>query len=102
MNAERNLAFAARARQRRLEMPVLFVHAAYDAVCETLRSRLAEPMPGRARPGGSRGGLRSQLSSAQEKPAAVNALLAQWLARKGKAAWKIKGRDCSTRIATEG
>ena len=27
-----------------LRLPVLFVHATYDAVCETVDSKLAEPM----------------------------------------------------------
>lgn len=84
MNAERNLAFAARARQRRLDMPVLFVHAAYDAVCETLRSRLAEPMR-RSCADLEEAVVDSGHNIAQEKPAAVNAVLAQWLARKAAA-----------------
>jgi pimeloyl-ACP methyl ester carboxylesterase len=45
MNAEANAAFAARAKANwRLAMPVLFLHGAYDYVCETINSRLAEPM----------------------------------------------------------
>jgi soluble epoxide hydrolase/lipid-phosphate phosphatase len=44
-NNERNLRFAARVRDGgALRLPVLFLHAAYDAVCETVDSRLAEPM----------------------------------------------------------
>ena len=45
MNADANRAFAAQAKANwRLEMPVLFLHAANDHVCETIDSRLAEPM----------------------------------------------------------
>lgn len=43
LNDEANLAYAARAADR-LSMPVLFVHAAWDTICETVRSGLAEPM----------------------------------------------------------
>ena len=40
MNAAANVAYAARAKpQWRLTMPVLFLHGAYDYVCETLDSR---------------------------------------------------------------
>jgi len=45
MNDEANLAFAAEAPAfGRLTLPALFIHAAWDTVCETIRSRLAEPM----------------------------------------------------------
>lgn len=45
LNDEANLAHAAEAPQfGRLPLPALFVHAARDATCETVRSRLAEPM----------------------------------------------------------
>ena len=45
MNWNANIAYAERAKANwRLNMPVLFLHAAYDYVCETLVSRLAEPM----------------------------------------------------------
>ena len=62
-----------------LELPVLFIGARHDYVCETVTSRLAEPMRERC----------SNLSEAvvdaghwvaQERPAEVNALLARWLA----------------------
>ena len=45
MNNERNGAYAKRARNGgKLAMPVLFLHGAYDYTCETMTSRLAEPM----------------------------------------------------------
>jgi soluble epoxide hydrolase/lipid-phosphate phosphatase len=44
MNSRANMAYAARA-QLRLNMPVLFMHATYDYVCETLESaKAAAPM----------------------------------------------------------
>ena len=59
-------------------MPVLFLHARYDYVCETAGTRLADPM--RA--------LCSNLSEsivdsghwmAQERPREVSAVLTKWL-----------------------
>lgn len=44
LNDDANVAYAARAAYPELRMPVLFVHAAWDAICETRGSRLAEPM----------------------------------------------------------
>ena len=45
MNWQANLDYAQRAKANwKLDMPVLFMHGAYDYVCETLVSRLAEPM----------------------------------------------------------
>jgi pimeloyl-ACP methyl ester carboxylesterase len=45
LNDEANRAYAAEAANfGRLFMPALFVHAAWDVVCDTLGSRLAEPM----------------------------------------------------------
>jgi pimeloyl-ACP methyl ester carboxylesterase len=80
MNGERNVAFAREAKNGgRIDLPVLFLHAAYDWVCETARSRLAEPMRANC----------SNLTEAttdtghwmaQENPAFVNAALARWLA----------------------
>lgn len=78
MNHTANAALVAGAPER-LSLPVLFLHARYDYVCETLQSQLAEPMRARC----------SNLSEriidtghwmAQEQPRAVNAALAQWLA----------------------
>ena len=45
MNDPANLAYAAEAsRFGRLDLPALFLNAAYDVVCDTVHSRLAEPM----------------------------------------------------------
>jgi pimeloyl-ACP methyl ester carboxylesterase len=69
-------------------MPVLFMHGAYDYVCETLVSRLAEPMRARC----------SNLTEvtiscghwmAQEKPAEVNAALARWVGSRFPTLWPV-------------
>jgi pimeloyl-ACP methyl ester carboxylesterase len=80
MNAERNAAFAAEAPNGgRIDLPVLFIHAAYDWVCETKRSRLAEPMRA-ACPNLTEATAPTGHWMAQEAPAAVNAALVRWLA----------------------
>ncbi len=80
MNHERNLQYATKAANGgKLSLPVLFLHGEYDYTCETVTSRLADPMRGDCRnltevivPSGH--------WMAQEKPRAVNAALAKWLA----------------------
>jgi pimeloyl-ACP methyl ester carboxylesterase len=87
MNHRRNLEYAARARDGgRLSMPVLFLHGAYDFTCETMTSRLAEPMRADCAdltevvvPSGH--------WMAQEKPAAVNAAITRWLATRLPQVW---------------
>jgi pimeloyl-ACP methyl ester carboxylesterase len=87
MNHARNVAFAAQARNGgRLTLPVLFLHGDYDYTCETMLSRLAEPMRQDCDdltevvvPSGH--------WMAQERPAAVNAALAKWLATRLPRAW---------------
>ena len=87
LNGEANAAYAERARADwRLMMPTLFMHGAYDYTCETIDSRLAEPM--RA----SCADLTEAIVPsghwmAQEKPAHVNAALAGWFARKRSEVW---------------
>jgi pimeloyl-ACP methyl ester carboxylesterase len=89
MNAQANLDYAARARQGgRLDMPVLFFHAAHDFVCETLDSPLAGPM----REHCTRLTEQTVASGhwmAQEQPVAVNAGLARWLAHEFPGHWPI-------------
>ncbi len=80
MNHGRNIDYARRAvNGGRLTMPVLFLHAAYDYTCETVTSRLADPMRQDCAdlaevivPSGH--------WMAQEQPVAVNAALARWMA----------------------
>jgi pimeloyl-ACP methyl ester carboxylesterase len=79
MNHEANLAYAEEARDGwRLKMPVLFFHGAYDYVCETLDSRLAEPMRAHCDDLTERV-VESGHWMAQEKPDDVNAGLDEWL-----------------------
>jgi pimeloyl-ACP methyl ester carboxylesterase len=87
MNADANCAFAERAKANwRLQMPVLFMHGAYDYVCETIDSRLAEPM--RANCANlTEAIILSGHWMAQEKPIEVNAALAKWLAVQFPALW---------------
>ena len=87
MNAERNLAYGGEAMDGgRLTLPVLFLHGAYDWVCQTLTSRLAEPMR-RDCANLSEVVVPSGHWMAQEQPAAVNAALARWLAVQLPALW---------------
>ena len=87
MNWKANLDYAARAKaDRRLTMPVLFLHGAYDYVCETLVSRLAEPMRGRC-DNLTEVTIGSGHWMAQEKPVEVNAALAKRLGAQFPALW---------------
>jgi pimeloyl-ACP methyl ester carboxylesterase len=80
MNRKRNLAFASRAKNAGLlTMPVLFLHGEYDYTCETVTSRLAEPMRQDVK-NLTEVTVASGHWMAQEKPAVVNAALAKWLA----------------------
>lgn len=79
MNDAANISYAAEARAfGRLTLPVLFIHATNDAVCDTTQSRLAEPMREDC----------DQLSEVTidggheimlEAPAAVNEAIGNWL-----------------------
>ena len=87
MNSQRNLAYATRARDGGvLRLPVLFLHGEYDFTCETVRSGLAEPMRRDCRDL-SEVIVPSGHWMAQEKPRAVNAALARWLALKLPETW---------------
>jgi pimeloyl-ACP methyl ester carboxylesterase len=87
MNHAANAAYAARApNDGRLDMPVLFLAAAYDYICECVDSRLAEPMRRLCRDLTERV-VPSGHWMAQEKPVAVNAALAHWLATRVPGAW---------------
>ncbi|MFY0253818.1 alpha/beta fold hydrolase [Chitinophaga sp. 30R24] len=79
MNAALNSAYANRAPHNgQITIPVLFIHAAYDWICDTLHSDLSNPMRAAC----------SQLSEAtincghwiaQEKPAELNLHLENWI-----------------------
>jgi pimeloyl-ACP methyl ester carboxylesterase len=80
MNPVRNKAYdATSADGGRLVMPVLFLHAAYDYICETIDSRLADPMRA-ACTDLTEVVVQSGHWMAQEAPIAVNAALARFLA----------------------
>ena len=85
MNHAANAAYSATAPER-LAMPVLFLHARYDYVCETVNSRLADPMRARCDNLSERV-IDSGHWMAQEQPRAVNAALAQWLATRLATHW---------------
>lgn len=89
MNHQRNMQFAAKARNEgKLAMPVLFLHALYDYVCETVDSRLAEPMRSDCENLTERI-VKSGHWMAQEKPVHVNAAIAHWLANQFPALWQV-------------
>ncbi len=77
VNAERNLEYSA-AGDRVLRLPVLFLHAAYDSICETLDSRLAEPMR-RDCTDLTEQVLETGHWIAREQPGQVNAAIESWL-----------------------
>jgi len=80
MNQEPNARYAARARNNgTLQLPVLFLHGEYDYTCETVASRLAEPMRRDCRDL-TEVVVRSGHWMAQERPMEVNAAIAKWLA----------------------
>ena len=80
MNHETNATYADRAvNSGVLEIPVLFIAAEYDFTCECIDSRLTEPMREHCTDLKSKV-VQSGHWMAQEKPAEVNAALAQWLA----------------------
>ncbi|NQW51468.1 MAG: alpha/beta hydrolase [Rhodospirillales bacterium] len=87
MNHEANGAYAKRAANGgKLAMPVLFLHGAYDTTCETMTSKLAEPMR-RDCADLTEVVVPSGHWMAQEQPVAVNAALAKWLATRLPAYW---------------
>jgi pimeloyl-ACP methyl ester carboxylesterase len=89
MNHGRNRDFARRAVDGgRLSMPVLFLHGEYDYTCETVASRLAEPMRRDCR-NLAEVTVASGHWMAQEKPVAVNAALARWLALQLPELWTV-------------
>ena len=87
MNGRANVDYAARAAAtRRLAMPVLFLHGAYDYTCETLDSDLAKPMR-EACANLTETVVPSGHWMAQERPIHVNAALAKWLSTQFPTLW---------------
>jgi pimeloyl-ACP methyl ester carboxylesterase len=88
MNHKANGEYAKRSKNGgRLSMPVLFLHGAYDTTCETMNSRLAEPMR-RDCSDLTEVVVKSGHWMAQERPVEVNAALARWLATKLAGYWQ--------------
>ena len=90
MNWKANIAYAERATAaRRLNMPALFLHAAYDYICETRVSRLAEPMRAHCE-NLTEVAIPSGHWMAQEKPVEVNAALASWMSSQFPTLWAAR------------
>ena len=88
MNAARNEAYSHAAKNAgRIALPVLFLHAAYDYVCATTGTRLADPMRAHCADL-TEGTVLSGHWMAQEKPVAVNAALTKWMAAKFPELWR--------------
>jgi pimeloyl-ACP methyl ester carboxylesterase len=88
MNHKANGAYARRAKNGgKLSIPVLFLHGAYDTVCETMTSRLPEPMR-RDCADLTEVVVKSGHWMAQEQPVAVNVALAKWLAIRLSDYWR--------------
>jgi pimeloyl-ACP methyl ester carboxylesterase len=91
LNHEANAAYAARAVEGgRLRMPALFLGARYDATCEVVNSRLAEPQRAYV------DDLTERILDCghwmpQERPAEVNAALLAWLRDRLPAVWPGAG-----------
>ncbi|WP_334129158.1 alpha/beta fold hydrolase [Sneathiella sp.] len=91
MNNEANAIYAAKAvNGGRIDMPVLFLLAEYDEVCECVRSRLAEPMQELCDDLTIRR-IASGHWMAQEKPREVNAALLRFLAVRLAHLWPGEG-----------
>lgn len=87
MNHDTNTAYAAtNTNDGYLDMPVLFLTAAYDYVCECVDSRLPEPMRKLCRNLTERT-VNSGHWMAQEKPVDVNNALVRWLATAVPEVW---------------
>ena len=85
MNHTANARLIAKASGR-LRLPVLFLGARYDYVCETVTSRLAEPMRERCTHL-TEHVIDSGHWMAQERPREVNAAIARWIATRVPEQW---------------
>jgi pimeloyl-ACP methyl ester carboxylesterase len=87
MNHAANAAYAASAPNGgRLNLPVLFIHGAYDFVCETVDSELAEPMR-RDCADLTEHTLATGHWMPQEQPTGVSATIARWMVERLPAVW---------------
>jgi pimeloyl-ACP methyl ester carboxylesterase len=91
MNHEANSAYHdGSANDGRLDMPVLLLHGLYDYTCETVDSRLAEPMR-QSCTNLTEHVVKTGHWMAQENPVAVNAALARWMATRLPSVWRDQG-----------
>ena len=91
MNHERNVQYYLENRKNegRLKMPVLFIHALYGNVCETVGNpRMMEEMRGSC-DNLSEATVKTGHWMAQEKPEDLNSVLVKWLATKVPDAWPV-------------
>jgi len=87
MNHRRNAEFAKEAvAAGKLRLPVLFLHGDFDYTCETMVSRLADPMRADCE-NLTEVFVQSGHWMAQERPVAVNAAIAKWLATQLPTIW---------------
>jgi soluble epoxide hydrolase / lipid-phosphate phosphatase len=87
MNHGANARYAEQAvNEGYLDMPTLFVIAAYDYTCECVTSRLAEPMKTYCRNLTVRT-IKSGHWMAQEKPFELNAVMVEWLVQSVPGQW---------------
>jgi pimeloyl-ACP methyl ester carboxylesterase len=87
MNHDANALYAESAlNQAYLDMPVLFITAAYDYTCETLTSQLAGPMRQYCR-NLTESTIQCGHWVAQEKPIELNAVLAHWIVQQIPEQW---------------
>jgi pimeloyl-ACP methyl ester carboxylesterase len=87
MNHDANAVYAKRAQNGgNLDMPVLFLAAQYDYVCECNRPQVAEPMRKHCRDLTFHT-VQSGHWMAQEKPRHVNAALAAWIVGRIPSLW---------------
>ena len=88
MNHRRNMEYARLAQNGGIiDLPVLFLHGEYDYTCETMQSRLAEPMRVDCSDL-TEEVVQSGHWMAQEKPIDVNAALVRWLATRFPELWR--------------
>ncbi|KAI0402305.1 putative epoxide hydrolase [Xylaria palmicola] len=86
LHSERNAAYHAAAPGRLLTQPVLFIHAAWDPICDTKTSRLPEPMRAACR-NLTEVTVEAGHFAQYEKPGEVNAALIRFLVEELPSEW---------------
>ncbi|KAI0199292.1 putative epoxide hydrolase [Astrocystis sublimbata] len=86
MHHERNAQFNGRKSNNALTQPVLFIHAAWDVVCDTKTSRLAEPMR-RACSNLTEATIQSDHYPQYQKPSEFNAVVCRFIIEKVPSEW---------------